>query len=189
VVRVAASLQPRFLQRRQRGVALTLPLLRLRAGPYRRPASTTGSGPPRPAGGAYTPRPYTPGTGPPRPPFGGGAPGGGAPRTPGRFQRRDTGPPPPLMNQNIRCATAPASRRLTRRANRNLVPSRLSRTLARGSRGARPDAPLPRSSAATVRLIDEDKEMVGVCTREEALKAAEEAGLDLVRAAGVVHGG
>jgi hypothetical protein len=22
----------------------------------------------------------------------------------GRFQRRDTGPPPPLMNQNIRCA-------------------------------------------------------------------------------------
>jgi hypothetical protein len=93
--------------RRQRGVgALTLLRSCARAGPYRRPAGTTGSGPPRPAGGApYTPRPYTPGSGPPRPPLGGSsAPYGGAPRTPGRFQRRDTGPPPPLMNQNIRCA-------------------------------------------------------------------------------------
>jgi hypothetical protein len=32
-----------------------------------------------------------------------------------------------------------------------------------------------------VRLIGEEKEMMGVCTREEALKAADEAGLDLVR--------
>ena len=33
----------------------------------------------------------------------------------------------------------------------------------------------------TVRLIDEDKEMIGICSREDAMKAAEEAGLDLVR--------
>jgi hypothetical protein len=32
-----------------------------------------------------------------------------------------------------------------------------------------------------VRLVDADKEMLGVFTREEALKKAEAAGLDLVR--------
>ena len=33
----------------------------------------------------------------------------------------------------------------------------------------------------TVRLIDEDKEMLGVFSRDDALRKAEEAGLDLVR--------
>jgi translation initiation factor IF-3 len=40
---------------------------------------------------------------------------------------------------------------------------------------------LRRASAATVRLIGEEKEMLGVCTRAEALQQAEDAGLDLVR--------
>ena len=36
-------------------------------------------------------------------------------------------------------------------------------------------------SVPTVRLVDADKEMLGVFSREDALKKAEEAGLDLVR--------
>jgi hypothetical protein len=94
---------------------------RMRTGPYRRPMGPGGGGgggpprpaggPPRPAGGGGAPRPggstFTPRPGgatfTPRPPSG---PGGAPPsRVGGRpFVRRDQGPPPPPMNEFIRCA-------------------------------------------------------------------------------------
>ena len=42
-------------------------------------------------------------------------------------------------------------------------------------------AAAPACSVPTVRLVDADKEMLGVFSRDDALKKAEEAGLDLVR--------
>ena len=41
----------------------------------------------------------------------------------------------------------------------------------------------------TVRLVDADKEMLGVFSREDALKKAEEAGLDLVRCTAALEQG
>lgn len=52
------------------------------------------------------------------------------------------------------------------------------RSASSSAQGSRVCAPC---SVPNVRLVDADKEMLGVFTREEALKKAEAAGLDLVR--------